>query len=203
MDSVKPIFYRGNPDKPLCPACRLYPEICICASTPRLNNFNKISLLIHVKEYCRLTNTGHLLELCLQNFTLEFYGKPKQPCNPLNLISSLHQNYILHPAASLTLQDISHSGQPVNLIIPDGTWRQSSRMLRSDLKLTNLPRVRLSGCFESAYLLRKERTAGHLSTFEAAALALSELAEQQITSEMLTFFNHFVHKLRQRAGKTL
>ena len=61
------------------------------------------------------------------------------------------------------------------LVVLDGTWRKSRKMLYLNPLLAQLPRLSLDHVTGSAYRIRKAQASGQLSSFEAAALALAQL----------------------------
>lgn len=159
---------------------------------------------MHIKEYSRLTNSGRLLGLTLSEYTMAVKGGMGETFDPEKLIKNDYNNLILHPAASRILKNEDSSNErAVNLIIPDGTWRQSNRLLRSEPLLQNIPRVRLPVADESNYQLRKEKLPEHLSTFEAASRALGIMEGIEVQKELDSFFKLFVSKLLSRSGRCL
>ena len=81
---------------------------------------------------------------------------------------------LLESAPALATQA---SQQPAieRLVVLDGTWRKSRKMLYLNPLLAQLPRLSLDHVTASAYRIRKAQASGQLSSFEAAALALSQL----------------------------
>jgi DTW domain-containing protein YfiP len=61
------------------------------------------------------------------------------------------------------------------LVVLDGTWRKSRKMLYLNPLLHALPRLPLSGMPPSRYRIRKAHAADQLSTLEAACHALGEI----------------------------
>ena len=81
---------------------------------------------------------------------------------------------LLESAPALATQA---SQQPAiqRLVVLDGTWRKSRKMLYLNPLLAQLPRLSLDHVTASAYRIRKAQASGQLSSFEAAALALAQL----------------------------
>lgn len=196
------LFYKNNHNKPLCARCHLFLDICICDAIKKISNSNKITLFMHAKEFGRLTNTGNLLALCLENISVVVKGRIGEKFSADQLVNHNLNNLILHPTGSriLSKNDLNDK-YPINLIIPDATWSQSNKMLNSEISLHNIPRVRLPLLRESDYILRKESHFERISTFEAAARALGILEDQKIEIEMLKLFKIFVDKLLKRSGR--
>lgn len=69
--------------------------------------------------------------------------------------------------------------EDVRLIILDGTWRKSRKMLHVNPLLQALPRLSLSPASASRYLIRRAPGPNQLSTLEAACHALSMLENRE------------------------
>ena len=63
----------------------------------------------------------------------------------------------------------------VRLVVLDGTWRKSRKMLHLNPLLRQLPRLSLEDAPASNYLIRKAHKPGQLSTLEATCAALAQL----------------------------
>lgn len=63
----------------------------------------------------------------------------------------------------------------VRLVVLDGTWRKSRKMLFANPGLQQLPRLPLHELPESRYAIRKAHKPGQLSTLEATWAALRQL----------------------------
>jgi DTW domain-containing protein len=72
------------------------------------------------------------------------------------------------------------------LIIIDGTWRKSRKILCKNPYLQQLPRLVLQDLPVSGYSIRKARKPHQLSTLEATCAALAQL-ENQINSNTAKF----------------
>ncbi len=71
-------------------------------------------------------------------------------------------------------EDLARAGRQ-RLVLLDGTWRKSLKMLHANAPLQALPRLALQAGAPSRYLIRKAPKPGQLSTLEAACMALSVL----------------------------
>ena len=86
----------------------------------------------------------------------------------------------------------------LRLVVLDGTWRKSRKMLYLNPALQALPRLALQGMPESHYRIRKAHAPDQLSTLEAAAYALMRLdGGQPRYQPLLAAFDGFV---AQQAG---
>ena len=92
------------------------------------------------------------------------------------------------------------------LIVLDGTWRKSRKMLYQNPLLQRLPRLALREMPASHYLIRKAHRPDQLSTLEATCAALMQLEGQaEKYQRLLTAFDGFVaqqlgYRARWRPG---
>ena len=97
------------------------------------------------------------------------------------------------PAPPMLAPALLHDPSRLRLIVLDGTWRKSRKMLYRNPLLQQLPRLSLQGMPASHYLIRKAHRPDQLSTLEATCGALAQLdgsAEQ--FQPLLTAFDGFV-----------
>lgn len=88
-----------------------------------------------------------------------------------------------------------HLAEPgrLRLVVLDGTWRKSRRMLYANPLLQTLPRLALRDVPTSQYLIRKARGAQQLSTLEATCHALIQLeGDAARYAPLLDAFDGFV-----------
>lgn len=86
-----------------------------------------------------------------------------------------------------------HDPQQLRLIVLDGTWRKSRKMLHLNPLLQRLPRLALKAMPASRYRIRKAHLPDQLSTLEATCAALAQLEGDAGRFEpLLTAFDGFV-----------
>ena len=66
------------------------------------------------------------------------------------------------------------SAGPLTLVIPDGTWTQARKLVRSE-SLRSLPRVALPPSAHARWSLREETRDGGMSTLDAVCWLLREV----------------------------
>ena len=66
----------------------------------------------------------------------------------------------------------------MRLVVIDGTWRKSRKMLHLNPQLQALPRCALANVTPSRYVIRKAHSPNQLSTLEATCVALAQLEGQ-------------------------
>jgi len=160
----------------VCSACNRPLAHCLCALIPRLNSRTRIVILQHPSEVQHALNTARLAALGLVNAELRV-GEVFEDL-PALLNQPGYQSCLLFPgegAQPLPRFAEQVAGQPVLLVVPDGTWRKARKLLHCNPLLAELPRVSLEPGLQSRYRLRKAPQAGALSTIEAIASALTTL----------------------------
>jgi DTW domain-containing protein YfiP len=89
------------------------------------------------------------------------------------------------------------------LIVLDGTWRKSLRMLHANPILQKLPRLALRKPPASVYSIRKAHRPDQLSTFEATCQALLQMGEppEKIDALLKAFAGFVAQQQSYMAGK--
>ena len=153
--------------RPCCPSCQLPLRTCLCALVRPVAHRIAIRVLQHPDEAKQAKGTVRLLQRCLQNSeTLvgEHWAAPPWP---------LADCWLLYPGGTAPPPD---TPPPRQLLLLDGSWRHSRKLMHLNPWLHRLPRYALRVTPPSLYAgLRKAHGAQQLSSLEAVAQALLEL----------------------------
>ena len=84
------------------------------------------------------------------------------------------------------------SPERLRLVVLDGTWRKSRKMLHQNPLLQQLPRLPLRELPASRYRIRTARQPHQLSTLEATCAALAQLEGAESLAPLLAAFDGFV-----------
>ena len=154
---------------------------CICHLISSVNTDIEVLILQHPLEVFETKGTARLLHLSLPNsrivigevFDDNIFFSTK---NTLLLYPTTPEDHSLGitapPVLDTTwLNDLNH----IRLIIIDGTWRKSRKILCKNPYLQTLPRLVLKDLPTGQYTIRKARKPHQLSTLEAASAALAQL----------------------------
>ena len=159
--------------RPSCPRCERPLAGCLCPCIRPLDNAVPLLILQHPDEARQAKGTAALLQLCLSRCERqvgEQFAPPADDGHPLLLL------YPPEPQAAAPSCPAPTAGRALpRLVLLDGTWRQSRRLLRASPWLQGLPRLALAAPPPSRYAIRKAHAPHQLSSLEAAALALAEL----------------------------
>jgi len=182
-----------------CSHCLRPQSACICQWIQRIDNQVDVLILQHPLEVGHAKGSGLLLQRSLRLGTLivgESFDSallrdllfralphaPDQTVRPALLYPSSEN---ASPSESLQYQ----LDAPNRLVVLDGTWRKSRKMLHLNPLLQQLPRVALTDVAPSRYRIRKAHRDDQLSTLEATCQALMQMEDDQ--NKYLPLLNAF------------
>jgi DTW domain-containing protein YfiP len=180
----------------------------VCALVTRVDNDVDVLLLQHPDEAREAKGSARLLRLCLARCRV-VVGEVFEPSALLELLGGdVSGSALLYPADTVSgLPTGSPAPRPVRprrLVVLDGTWRKSVRMLRANALLQSLPRWPIEPAAPARYrALRKAPRASQLSTLEATCAALADIESAPVRyAPLLEAFERFVQAGVARAGRT-
>jgi DTW domain-containing protein len=174
-----------------CPVCGLHKERCICASIPKLDLKTRLCLVIHRRELKRTTNTGQLAVHSLVNSEMRVRGEQGQPLDLSDLITPKYRTVLFFPsddAIELTSDFVAESDLPIQLIVPDGNWRQASKVFSRQKELEGIPKVKIGKPNLASIHLRKEHLQEGMSTLEAIAEALAVIEGREAVESLFLLY---------------
>ena len=177
----------GKP-KLRCAACGSSLALCMCAELPRLELRTRVALVIHRHELLRSSNTGMLALRALVNSELRVSGELREQLDLSELLSPQYRSLLYFPSADaqeLTPELVAQDPRPIQLIVPDGTWRQARKIHSRQYELKQVPRVKISTANDSGYQLRAQSRREGMATLLAIAAAL-RIIESDAVADRLT-----------------
>ncbi|PFH09826.1 DTW domain-containing protein YfiP [Collimonas sp. PA-H2] len=192
-----------------CPRCMRPQRTCICAWIRPTVHAVQVLILQHPLEVHQAKGSAALLQLSLAGSRLEVgevFAEPVlqtllqappggrtvllYPDTPEDQSLQLATPPPLYPA-------LLPEAEKLRLVVLDGTWRKSRKMLYLNPLLQRLPRLALqnmpTSMPASRYLIRKAQRPGQLSTLEATCHALMQLEhDEERYLPLLTAFDGFV-----------
>ncbi len=187
-----------------CPACRLQGWLCVCALAPRVRTRTPLVLVVHVRDLDRTSNTVRLLALAIRNATLARHGEFPAPADPASHVPAGVTPVVLFPghgAEPLTPELIDSLPSPPALVVPDGSWRQASRMVKRLPLLAGAVKVTLPDRAFAGAALRRNREGHRMSTYEAVAQALGVLEGEAVAGPLLDFYRRATDRMLLVRGK--
>jgi DTW domain-containing protein YfiP len=188
-----------------CRICRMLGRLCVCAliPAPPLATRTRVVLVMHRAENAKSTNTGRIAAACLAGSEIVVRGHEGAPSEPLAWSDAV-QPLLLFPFEDARPLDVAArtlDGRPVVLIVPDGTWRQASKVRRRVPGLADVPCVSVSGEGRLPYRLRAESNAHGLSTIEAIARAMAILEGEPVRRTLESVFRSMVERTLWTRGE--
>lgn len=182
---------RQRKTKDPCPGCFLHRDLCICARVPRLALRTRVSLVVHARELKRTTNTGRLAVQALANSAMYTRGVDRAGLDLSGLITSEYRSLLFFPtedARELSPELVAESALPIHLIVPDGNWRQASKVHYRHAELKGLPRVKISAPNSARRHLRAETSPEGMATLQAIAHALRIIEGEEAAAPLLGLY---------------
>jgi DTW domain-containing protein len=155
-----------------CHACYLKSEFCLCADLPKIATRARFVVVRHVREAFKSTNTGRIAALALTNCEILEYESATDEFDAK--VRALEGAVLLFPAAAGE-PERALSVEPRHVLVLDGTWRQTRRMLSRVSALQVLPRLSLPPPKVVPRRLRQSPSPDSMSTLEAIAGAVAQL----------------------------
>lgn len=201
------------PGRAVCPVCARPQTTCLCAWVRPVVHPVQVLVLQHPMEVHEAKGTARLLCLSLPGSRLQV----GEVFAPADLQAWLHgpwpgdaasaparQPLLLYPPtvdnpdlglAPAAVFAPAPQADPAHwrLVVLDGTWRKSRKMLFLNPLLQTLPRLALHNVAASRYRIRKAHLPDQLSTLEATCAALAQLGGNAAPLEsLLQGFDDFV-----------
>jgi DTW domain-containing protein YfiP len=202
----------GMRKRPHCATCLRPQNACICPWITPLVHQVEVLILQHPLEVDKAKGTARLLQLSLPNSRL----LTGEVFDPQLLTDSPKHQLLLYPETANELA-LGLPTPPVlapkwlddpsqlRLIVLDGTWRKSRKILYLNPLLQQLPRLSLQDMPASSYRIRRAHAPDQLSTLEATCAALTQLeGDAGKFQPLLAAFDGFVaQQLAYRPGSNL
>jgi DTW domain-containing protein YfiP len=182
-----------------CAGCALPPALCMCAEVPRIVVRTRVVVLVHRNEVPKTTNTARFVAKMLDGAELRVRGeRAGEPPGPL----PEGRKVVLFPAEGARELGPDDRGEPLVLLVPDGSWAQARKAVRRDRALAGVETVALPVGARTRYRLRRNPCERGLCTLEAVARALGILESPDVEARMLRVLDRFVDRtLAVRSGR--
>ena len=196
-----------------CAVCLRPQSTCICQWITPVAHQVEVVVLQHPLEVGHAKGSARLLHLSLPHSALvtgEVFAEealqalisaplPSQatanaPRHTILLYPDSPQDKALGlPAPPALAPEHLRDPSGLRLIVLDGTWRKSRKMLYLNPLLQHLPRLALHDMPASSYRIRKAHKPDQLSTLEASCAALAQLeGKAEPFAPLLAAFDGFV-----------
>ena len=145
--------------------------------------------MIHSKELKRTTNTGRLACFALENSKVIVRGEKNVVTDLTPLLAEPYESLLLYPSKdAIDISEIKLGEKPVQIFVPDGNWRQASKVPNRHIELKNIQAVKVSSDQMRSHFLRREHFDEGLSTIEAIALALKAIEGESVYDSLISVY---------------
>jgi DTW domain-containing protein len=186
-----------------CGRCALPLRTCVCALVTPVHNDLDVLVLQHPGEVDEPKGSLRLLRLSLARCRV-VVGETFEPAALRDLLGGdVSGSALLYPTGTPAGNGAAlPAAVPRRLVVLDGTWRKSLRMLCANPLLQALPRWSVAPCGAGRYAaLRKARRRDQLSTLEATCAALAAIEDAPARyAPLLDAFGRFVADRSARAA---
>jgi tRNA-uridine aminocarboxypropyltransferase len=189
--------------KQRCLLCGASLTLCMCAELPRLDLRTKIALVIHHRELSRSSNTGLLALQSLVNSEVRIRGESREALDLSDLLSLRYRTLLFYPSADALELDrelVCRELRPIQLIVPDGTWRQARKIHSRHPELRNIPRVKISAPNRGTFQLRAQSRPERMATLQAIACALRIIEGDLVAARLMKLYHARVDRTLRARG---
>lgn len=195
--------------RPQCTTCLRPLSACICRWVAPTAHAVEVLVLQHPLEVHQAKGSARLLHISLAHCRVvvgEAFAVPVWPVDGKHTLL-LYPDSLQDTAPDLRVQpprppEWLQAASRLRLVVLDGTWRKSRKMLYQSPPLQQLPRLALHNLPPSHYRIRKAHGPDQLSTLEATCYALCQLEGDAARFQpLLNAFDGFVASLEQAGGQ--
>jgi len=175
----------------------------MCAEVPRLDLRTKVALVIHHRELSRSSNTGLLALQSLVNSELRIRGDSREALDLSDLLSPRYRTLLFYPSADALELDrelVCRDPRPIQLIVPDGTWRQARKIHSRHPELKDVPRVKISTPNRGTFQLRAQSRPERMATLQAIACALRIIEGDLVAARLMKLYHARVDRTLRARG---
>jgi len=160
----------------MCLRCMRPQSVCYCRFVTEIDTVTRIVFLQHPRERHMPIGTAHMASLCLPNSELHVGVDWQGSSNLTRALSDpARPAALLYPGPEAIDVVRSPPPGPITLVVVDGTWWQTKKLVRANPVLGTLPRYAFTPPAPSEYRIRKEPRDDYVSTIEALVHVLGAL----------------------------
>jgi len=186
-----------------CQTCGVSATACLCDLVPRIQLRTKICLIIHHRELSRSSNTGLLAIRALVNSEVRVRGEQREPLDLKDLLIGQYRSFLFYPSADaveLNQALVMQQEAPIQLIVPDGTWRQARKIHSRHPELTDLPRLKISTPNNSIFQLRAQSKPERMATLQAVAEGLGIIEGDGVRELLMKLYQAKIERTLKGRG---
>ena len=189
-----------------CESCGVSAAACLCDVVPRIEVRTKVCLVIHHRELSRSSNTGLLATRALLNSEVRVRGEHREALDLQDVLTNEYRSFLFYPSADaieLNQALVMQEATPIQLLVPDGTWRQARKIHFRHRELRDLPRVKISTPNNSIFQLRAQSKPERMATLQAIAEALGVIEGDAVRVQLMRLYREKIERTLKGRGISL
>jgi DTW domain-containing protein len=162
-------------------------HICICEFIPQVESRVRWVFVQHDAERYKTTNTGILAQSSLVDSQMCWYRTREDPTEPPVELGEGRESWLLFPrsgADPLPAAELEKREGPITIVVPDGTWSQTRKIVRIVPALKELPCVALPPEAHARWSVRLETLGGGMSTIDAVCWMLAAMEGPEVAKPL-------------------
>lgn len=144
-----------------------------------------------MNELKRSSNTGRLALRALVNSEMRVRGETREPLDLSDLLTDRYRTFLFYPAVDAVELDhelVAQERTPIQLLVPDGTWRQAKKVHSRHRELKDVPRVKIGVPDISKFHLRAQHRPEGMATLQAIAHALGVIEGDLVKAQLMKLY---------------
>lgn len=124
-------------------------------------------------------------------------GKTKEALDLSDLLTDRYRTFLFYPtvdAVELDHELVAQDRTPIQLLVPDGTWRQAKKVHSRHRELKDVPRVKISAPDISKFHLRAQHRPEGMATLQAIAHGLGVIEGDLVKAQLMKLYDAKVER---------
>ena len=184
--------------------CALRGNTCVCTQMKTIRSPIQLTIVRHRKEVNRGSNSARILASSIEGTNVIDHGS--RYSGPTILAKERLNNAVLlfpmfyDPDPKYPPLEWTGQFTPRNLIVLDGSWKQTSRMLKKIEGLTALPRIPVKPLIPPLPRIRQPYFEGGMCTMEASISALQYFLQSNQIDQLKFNYLLWIDQVRKNSG---
>ena len=126
------------------------------------------------------------------NSEMRVRGQTRETLDLRDLLTPQYRTLLFYPsdnAVELDKELVAQDQKPIQLIVPDGTWRQASKVHFRHHELQDVKRVMISTPNISKFHLRAQHRREGMATLQAIAYALGVIEGDLVKAQLMKLYH--------------
>ena len=118
-------------------------------------------------------------------------GATREALDLSDLLTHRYRTFLFYPSADAVELDrelVAQDRTPIQLIVPDGSWRQAGKVQYRHHELKDVPRVKIGKPDRAKFHLRAQHRPEGMATLQAIAHALGVIEGDLVKAQLMKLY---------------